>query len=61
MKDEIYLGDGVYAVFNGYDIALDLRAEGDDKIVLEPMVIKNLVGFIKYLEEKYDCKGHFKL
>lgn len=44
--EDRYLGDGVYASFDGYMIWLDLR--GQDKttrIALEPIVMKQLVKF----------------
>lgn len=40
-----YLGDGVYASFDGYHIVLDLRAQGSDRIALEPAVFRRLVQF----------------
>jgi len=54
MKDfepfEEYLGDGVYARFNGYDITLDLRAQPAvtpiTKITLEPPVLIKLGLFV---------------
>ena len=42
---DIYLGDGVYASFDGYGVVLDLRAQGPDKITLEPEVIRALVDY----------------
>lgn len=45
IKDE-YLGDGVYASFDGYHIALDLRGQDlATRIALEPFVLDNLVRF----------------
>lgn len=44
MKDD-YLGDGVYASFDGYHIILDLRAQGSDRIALEPPVMDALIRF----------------
>lgn len=42
MKDA-YLGDGVYASFDGYAITLDLRAQDDTtRIYLEPEVLQAL-------------------
>jgi len=45
----MYLGDGVYATFNGYEIALDLRAQAPvvpiTRIVLEPPVMRALIEF----------------
>ena len=57
MNDQ-YLGDGVYASYDGYQIWLDLRHEDVlTRIALEPEVFKALlayaktIGFIK-AEEK---------
>jgi len=50
---ETYLGDGLYASFDGYMIILRApRAEGDHWIALEPKVYANLVTFVKELEER---------
>lgn len=41
-----YLGDGVYATFDGYNIWLDLRAQVDTtRICLEPQVLEALDKF----------------
>lgn len=37
-----YLGDGVYASWDGYHVVLDLRAQGPDRIALEPNVLDAL-------------------
>ena len=44
---EEYLGDGVYASFDGYHINLDLRAQDPSRftIALEPAVFDALVKF----------------
>ena len=43
---EIYLGDGVYASFDGYYIVLDLRGQDNTtRISLEPPVFDALVLF----------------
>lgn len=42
IKDD-YLGDGVYASYDGYGITLDLRAQDHyTRIVLEPEVMRAL-------------------
>ena len=44
--EDRYLGDGVYASFDGYHIVLDLRAQDNiTKIALEPYVFEELVRF----------------
>lgn len=43
---ETYLGDGVYATFDGYSMTLDLRAEADGvEIVIDPGVMRAMVRF----------------
>ena len=43
MIDDDYLGDGVYASFDGYYIVLDLRAQDSTtRIALEPQVLEAL-------------------
>lgn len=46
--NEIYLGDGVYASFDGYQIWLDTRAQSPvSRIALDPQVwaaLKNYAG-----------------
>lgn len=42
---ETYLGDGVYAVWCNGVVTLDLRAQGSDRIVLEPHVRLSLNEF----------------
>ena len=45
MEDR-YLGDGVYASYDGYAITLDLRGQDrHTRIVLEPGVIAELVKY----------------
>lgn len=45
MEDR-YLGDGVYASFDGYHIILDLRGQDrTTRIALEPAVMGNLKRF----------------
>ncbi len=43
--EERYLGDGVYASCDGYHIILDLRAQGSDRIALEPEVMDRLLKY----------------
>lgn len=39
---ERYLGDGVYATWDGYQVVLDLRGQDDSRIALEPYVLERL-------------------
>lgn len=49
MNKEIYLGDGLYASFDGYQITLRApRAEGDHFVALEPAVLR---AFERYVAE----------
>jgi hypothetical protein len=44
--DDVYLGDGVYASFDGYHIVLDLRGQDNHtRIALEPIVMEALVNY----------------
>jgi hypothetical protein len=43
MSDELYLGDGLYASFDGFAITLRApRENGDHVVVLEPDMFKTL-------------------
>lgn len=50
---ETYLGDGVYCVFDGWNMILDVRQQGPEKIHLEPPVLKALYEFAKSHGWKY--------
>ena len=44
--EDTYIGDGVFASFDGYHIVLDVRAQDDHtRIALEPAVLDNLNRF----------------
>ena len=48
MTNDKYLGDGVYASFNGYHIVLDLRGQDNTtRIALEPSVLDSLFEYRK--------------
>lgn len=53
---ETYLGDGVYASYNRYNITLDLRAQSKseaapyDVIVMEPPVLNGLLNFLERIK-----------
>lgn len=50
MKDR-YLGDGVYASFDGYQIILDLRAQDSTtKIALESSVLTALNRYVSDIQ-----------
>lgn len=43
MEQETYIGDGVYAAFDGYQIKLTTQREfGKDEIYLDPNVFRSL-------------------
>ena len=44
--EDVYLGDGVYASFDGHHIWLDLRGQDTTtKIALEPSVMEALIDY----------------
>lgn len=45
--NRIYLGDGVYVEFTGYDFVLKTQREDEHYIHLEPEAIRSLVNFAK--------------
>jgi hypothetical protein len=48
MNKETYLGDGLYASFDGYQITLRApRLGGDHWVALEPEVFMALLAFVK--------------
>ena len=50
---DTYLGDGVYASFDGYQIWLDLRdQDSTTKIALDASVLRSLIEFTKKIEEQ---------
>lgn len=51
MKKEIYLGDGCYAFYDGWQIRLRApREEGDHVIYLEPQLLHALNEYVKSLQ-----------
>ena len=50
--DDRYLGDGVYASFDGYCIVLDLRQQNTSRIALEPTVFTALLQYAEDLRAK---------
>ncbi len=59
-KDKIYLGDSVYASFDGYNIVLTTENgyldDPRNRICLEPHVIDSLIEYKKRLYDKYSNK-----
>jgi hypothetical protein len=57
-KNEMYLGDGLYASFDGFTFWLRApRDEGDHFVALEPMVLQ---AFINYVEACAEAKNRVK-
>ena len=53
MNDEHYLGDGLYASFDGWQIKLRApRHEGDHEVFLEPPVLSALLEYIEELKRR---------
>ena len=47
MPDKLYIGDGLYASFDGFQIELRANSETDptDKVYLEPSVMRSLIKY----------------
>lgn len=55
MIEDRYLGDGVYASFDGFHVWLDLRAQFPPaKIALDPHTREMLVAYIRELNVKIE-------
>ena len=54
----VYLGDGVYASFDGWCVILDTRAQHPvNRIVLEPGVWRLLKMYVESLDSAHEEKG----
>lgn len=57
-ENPTYLGDGVYATFDGYGIWLTanhhLRSQATDEIYIEPSVWKNYGEFMAVIKKAYE-------
>lgn len=51
-KKETYLGDGVYASFDGYQIWLAVNQESNHVVALDPNVFARLCQYVEMLKEK---------
>jgi len=49
-KFDLYLGDGVYASFDGYQIWLAANDPGDKVIALDPKTFRSLIEYGKWLK-----------
>jgi len=53
MEPETYLGDGLCASYDGYQIKLRApRDEGNHEVYLEPSVYQALVNYVKHLSDE---------
>lgn len=53
--EDLYLGDGVYASFDGYHVWLDTRAQAPiSRIALEPHVLDHFDAFRRILGRKLE-------
>lgn len=50
--ESTYLGDGVYASFDGYQIWLAVNHHENNVVALEPLVIARLYEYVEMLKEK---------
>jgi hypothetical protein len=53
MAEEVYLGDAVYASFDGWHIWLRTGDGNNQRIALEPQVFERLVGYQQKLKADY--------
>jgi hypothetical protein len=51
-KDQTYLGDGVYASHDGYQIWLAVNHHENIVVALEPAVLARLLDYVKSLKQK---------
>lgn len=55
-----YLGDGVYATFDGYNICLSLGSHDDEPVVyLDPSVMKALQAYARKVPQLPCQKRHY--
>lgn len=50
LEKELYLGDGLYVSFNGYQLRLRTPSDhgtGDHVVYLDPTVVRSLVDYAK--------------
>lgn len=50
--EERYLGDGVYASFDGYHIVLAVNHHANRVVALEPDVMEALIEYYKQISKK---------
>ena len=53
MENEEYLGDGLYASFDGFQFWLRApRDGGDHEVALEPQVYRAFIGYVNAMHQK---------
>lgn len=52
MENEVYLGDAVYASFDGYQIWLRTGDGNNNSVALEPETYFNLTKYVEQLKDK---------
>ena len=50
---DAYLGDGVYASFDGYQIWLAANDHRNKVVALEPAVMAALIAYSRFIQETY--------
>ena len=59
MTHKTYLGDGLYATFDGWDVTLTAPTEAGVRwVVLEPKVLDNFLTWIESLKPKHQDKTY---
>ena len=51
-EENVYLGDGVYASFDGYQIWLAVNHHENKQVALEPRVVDALMAYSAQLRSK---------
>ena len=53
MNDETYLGDGLYASFDGFQFKIRApRIEGDHEVFLEPEILDEFIKFVERTKQE---------
>lgn len=64
MSHARYIGDGVYAQFDGYGVVLTtgshLESECDQRITLEPQVIEDFIRYVGDLKQRLEAAPNEK-
>lgn len=62
LRDKVYLGDSVYAQYDGYHILLTTEngLGASNEIFIEPNVLKALLNYNEIITEKYKVEGVYE-